>query len=164
MKKIGFFCFFVLLSYSGKTQLTSSPHHFGLHAGTTTGLGLSYRYWPNKLGIQLTAAPYWAKNDFNIYSGLTGLLSIKENSTSEFFTYLGASFNSDKGYFEIYENGMYTEYQQVDNRLNLGLGIGFRVTFLEVFDLNLQGGYGVYDITENIISRPTGEIGIYYRF
>ncbi|MFD1550885.1 hypothetical protein DNU06_05215 [Putridiphycobacter roseus] len=164
MKSFALICLFSLLSFSGKTQLTSSPHHFGLHAGFTTGLGLSYRYWPKKIGVQLTAAPQFSKNYFNIYSGLTGLLSIKKNATSEFFTYLGASLNSTKDDYYVYENGTYYQNLKVDNKLNIGLGIGFRVTFLKVFDVNFQGGYGVYDITKNIRSRPTGEIGLYYRY
>lgn len=162
MKNIVLLIFMLVVGFSGSAQLSSSPHHFGVHAGFSTGVGLSYRYWPNRLGLQITTLPVWQGSDINLFSGITALLSLKQNPTSEFFTYLGSGL--------IYESNQYTDFQSgqtitaTDTQLNIGLGIGLRLTFLEVFDINFQGGYGIYDVTEDIRSRPTGEIGVYYRF
>jgi hypothetical protein len=53
-------------------------HHVGLTAGWTTGVGLSYRYWPGKLGVQAALLPVYNSNDnegYNFLSlGLTGLI------------------------------------------------------------------------------------------
>ena len=51
-------------------------NELGIHAGFTTGLGLSFRHWSEKFGVQITAIPI-KSNDFKFISGgLTAMYSI----------------------------------------------------------------------------------------
>ena len=49
-------------------------------------------------------------------------------------------------------------------KYNVGGGVGFKIKFLKVLNFNLQGGYGFYNITQQLSFTPTGEVGLYYNF
>jgi len=142
-------------------------HQLGLHAGTTTGVGLSYRYWPGKLGIQVTLLPYKNDGDWNdnvdehiinrfagleiprgqfVSIGFTGLLRIKQFGRSAMLGYFG-------NHLLMLEN---------NNSYSTGIGIGF--AYEAPVSFNLMLGYGAYDITNSLVLFPAAEIGLYYRF
>lgn len=138
-------------------------HEFGIHAGFVSGVGLSYRYWPQKLGVQITALPVKTDEVTFISVGVTGLYSFYESRRVRFFGYFGNHllYKRDRDYtysygyqYEYYEYKKKTEY-------NLGFGPGFgfgtRVRF------NIMAGYGLYDIFGKLNIMPTAEIGLYYR-
>ena len=133
----------------------------GLHAGSSTGIGLSYRYWPGKLGIQATFIPYktdssWkdlmdvrqfyksynlhARDETFISIGLTGLLSLKQYDQFKLFTYFGNHL--------LFLNEI-TYY-------NTGIGLGFAINAPVGF--NFMVGYGLYDMKNpsNTIFRQAG--------
>jgi hypothetical protein len=118
----------------------------GAHAGFTTGMGISYRYWPGKLGIQTTFIPIKTDTVKLFSIGLTGLLSLSEKTLFRTFLYLGNHL--------VIRNG-HQEY-------NIGFGPGFSVGSMVRF--NFMIGYGFYDITDTFNMLPTGEIGVYYKF
>jgi hypothetical protein len=142
-------------------------HQLGMHAGTTTGVGLSYRYWPGRIGFQVTLLPY--KNNaerkdnaettgFGPFSdielprgqfislGLTGLTDIKQFGRSSMFAYWGNHL------LLLDDHSVYST----------GIGIGF--TYEAPVSFNLMAGYGAYDITNSLVLFPAAEIGLYYRF
>lgn len=163
MKRTLFFILAALLLSTGAfaqygDSEISRKHEFGFHAGATTGVGLSYRYWPGKAGIQLTALPIKTEDVTFINVGVTGLCRFYENHYFSFFGYLGSNLTTYDEYFDEYDS-----YETSDEtyKLNVGFGPGFgfgsRVRF------NVMAGYGFYDVTGKFNIYPTGEIGLYFR-
>ena len=117
-----------------------------INAGFTTGLGFSYRYWPDKVGLQLTFVPVKYDTTTFISLGLTGLFTLAETKYFKPYLYLG-------NHYIITQNG--EEY-------NIGFGPGFSVG--SVVRFNLMIGYGFYDVLKTFSMFPTAEIGVYYKF
>ena len=118
----------------------------GAHIGLTTGMGISYRFWPAKLGIQATFIPVKTDTIQFISFGLTGLLTLSEKQHFKTFLYLGNHLVSRNGHQEY----------------NIGFGPGFTVGSKVRFNLII--GYGFYDVSDTFNMLPTGEIGVYYKF
>ena len=147
-------------------------HSLGFGAGATTGLGLSYRYFPKKYGFQLNVAPYYrdyGKEAF-ISAGVTILCNLAENKTNALYAYFGNHF-----YYSSIPNGVdyvrdpltgqyvYSEPESVKTeRINSGLGFGFEFNTTKKVTLNLMAGYAQYNSFEQLFF--TGEIALYYRF
>lgn len=150
-----------------KETYTSPKHYIGLHAGTTTGYGLSYRYWPTKLGVEVTTSPRFKPGgDYNISVGLSGLYTWKENKYIGLYSYLGNSIlSTNEGYY-TYDDLTGISLYQSNNRTqyNIGLGMGFKINVFKELDFNLQTGFGFYDLTDDIRTHLTGEISLYYHF
>ena len=124
-------------------------------AGFTTGYGLSYRFWPGKLGLQGTFAPY-SNQDMSDYSiGVTLLFKLVETEKVNLLLYQGNHY--------IYRKHKYDNSDDVNTRhFNNGLGIGIEFIILKRVSFNLMGGYAGYRNFERI--APTGETGLYFRF
>lgn len=170
MKSIFTLISLFLLSQSIFTQSLTPikfKHQLGVHAGFSTGLGISYRYWPGIIGVQATILPIktddnWtdilgAKDQFlidDIYGesgsftslGLTALITMKQGTKGKLFSYLGNHY-------------IITDH---DEKYNLGLGFGLAVESRVSFNFML--GYGAYDVTGDYLLLPTSELGIYVRF
>jgi len=162
---------FLLQSVLGQKQNDTAnnitfKHALGVAAGFTTGYGLSYRFTPNKFGVQLTFAPY--KNDETAqYSlGITFMYKIIESEFANFFLYQGNHFfyTKDKTYDYIYyyPNFSFTGREVVDKYWNNGIGIGIEFIILKRVSFNLMGGYAAYKNFENI--NITGETGLFFKF
>jgi hypothetical protein len=179
MKKIILSLFLIAFTLSsiaqvGTEDFTPSKHFIGLHAGSTTGYGLSYRYWPTKFGGEITTSPKInADNTYSISTGLSLLYKLKENEKYSIYSYLGNSLLLTK--FENWDynqgvwdpnnqNGQYTVTTKKYAQYNASIGLGYKVNFWQNLDFNLQAGYGVYDLTNAIYTNVTGEIGLYYHF
>lgn len=121
-------------------------HQVGANLGFTTGMGISYRYWPSKLGVQTTFIPIKTDSLKFFSFGLTGLLTLTEKNHFKTFLYLGNHLVSSNGHQEY----------------NIGFGPGFSVGSTVRF--NLMIGYGFFDVTDTFNMLPTGEIGLYYKF
>jgi len=169
MKKI-FFILIVLLSINSSAQ-DNTKHYLGAHAGSISGMGFSYRYWPKKLGFQLTAIPIFKANKRNFISaGISVLYLLKEGKHIDLYTYLGFHYINRK--FIDYspdEFGNPIEKIVTEQNTNSGIGLGFRINLLKVLDLSLQGGYGFYNTNINTsYSNPfyslsiAGGAGLYY--
>jgi hypothetical protein len=124
----------------------TKKHQVGGHLGATTGIGISYRYWPSKLGVQFTFVPVIYESNTFISLGLTGLFTLGETRYLKPFLYLG-------NHYVISENT--AEY-------NIGFGPGLSVG--SVVRFNLMIGYGFYDVLYTFNLFPTAEIGVYYKF
>lgn len=167
IKKITIVIFAVLFSaisvFSQEAENNTTKlntNYLGLHAGFTTGLGLSFRHWSNKYGVQLTAIPIKTDNIQFISAGLTGLYSIRNEKYYRHFLYLGNHLliNQVETYYDY--NGNYKEEQKTS--YNAGFGYGFEVGKKVRF--NLMVGYAGYNLLETDYSLlPTAEMGLYFQ-
>jgi hypothetical protein len=167
-----FLTFLVLSSPFAQNDSVNYKHSLGLSAGVSTGAGFSYRYWPKKIGFQVTGIPVFSSFHFFSSSAVSVLATIRDFNQIRLFGYLGTNMDYRRFNFSTYgEQPNYRSYA-----FNSALGVGFRFNFLKYFDLNLQTGYGVeYRINDNSF-EPTisgknyfrtnisGEIGLYYHF
>jgi hypothetical protein len=139
------------------TKVTRNVHSVGMHASFLSGVGLSYRYWPSKLGVQVTVLPVFRKGNGHFLSfGLTALYTLKEGKTTDLYGYWGNHFISSKSSGNFGNSG--------SQSLNTGLGVGFKINFTDFFNLNIQGGYGLYDVTDSFYSTIAGGAGLYFSF
>lgn len=134
-----------------KNAAASQKNRIGLHAGVTTGIGLSYRYKPGKFALQLTGIPIFTGDGNTVLSGgLSGMYYLREARGADLFTYLG-------------NHVFYNRQDELFYNMGLGIGIDFH-PWKEVLDISLQGGYGVVNVNGDPLSVPTIEFGLYYRF
>jgi hypothetical protein len=177
MKKI-FFSF--IIAASSFVQLATSQnspeelldskatykHGLGMHAGAVTGLGFSYRYAPKKWGVQVTGIPIFSAGNIFASTAASVQYKFKSHDKVDLFTYVGVHNIYERseyyyGYYDPFDgySGVYT-----NNTLTAGFGAGLNIHLLEVIQLSVQAGYGLYDLTNSISTNLTGEIGVYYRF
>lgn len=148
-------------------------HFAGVHAGASTGLGFSYRWFPKKFGFQVTAIPVFnGNNNYFVSSGGSFLLRLNRSKRVDLFVYQGNHFifqSREEYVYEPYDpNNPYQE-PTIENvnevSYNLGVGAGINIhLFDNMIDISLQTGYGIFDLGSNPRSNITGEIGIYYCF
>ena len=94
-------------------------HYLGMHAESTAGYGVSYRYWPDKLGLQVTLFPYISSDNSFLSLGISGLIKVHELKKLDVFLYLDNHFrySQDKNYYD------YDQYE-MDNNFNWSIGFG----------------------------------------
>ncbi len=129
-------------------EIVRAVHRVGFQAGTTTGVGFSYKYQPSKFGFQLVSMPIF-DGDGNVLAsfGLSGLYRFSELRRADLFGYLGNHIflgRTDWGY-----------------HLGIGAGVDWHV-WPGVLDVNFQAGYGIYYLNDRPFSLLTGEIGLHY--
>ncbi len=138
-------------------EVIDLSNELGMHAGFTTGVGLSFRHWSGKYGFQLTAIPLKA-DDFKFVSlGVTGLYSLNNKKYTRFYLYFGNHLLIDSSF-----DGWDGEYYDTETRYNVGFGTGFEVGRKVRYTIML--GYGGYNITDSDYSLlPTIETGLYFK-
>lgn len=145
------FFVFVLQTHA-QTDTKKTTHQLGLHFGTTTGVGFSYRCWLERFGFQATTLPSFTSTTtqkrFFLSVGASLLWKFSESETVDFFGYLGNHF---------------AHFNSSDNLYALGVGTGVYIKTLEVLNLNFQIGYGLYN-TDTFFTNLAFETGIYYSF
>jgi hypothetical protein len=157
---------FCSMSAQDTATTKSKKNEFGFHAGATTGLGLSYRHWFGKAGVQLTGLPIKTDDVTFISLGLTALYSIYDSRYVRVYWFLGNHYVVDKERTSTYTwdgadpSKVYTTSES--ESYNVGIGPGF--SFGTVVRFNLMVGYGFYDVLDKFNMFPTGEIGLYYNF
>jgi hypothetical protein len=171
MKTIFLFLFAALLSTSaiGQEVRLKSPilkNEFGINAGFTTGLGLSYRHWFDRAGFQITALPVKAEEVKLFSTGVSFLYSFYESKHTRFYGYVGNHYWYNQ-YQETHygdESNNYQEWEstETDEFYNLGFGPAF--AFGGAVRFNIMVGYGIYDVFGKGYLMPTGEMGLYYNF
>lgn len=177
MKNLVFFIFVMFMFQVSSAQETESPsknHHVGFHVGSTTGVGVSYRYWPKRWGIQVTGTPFFRRGDRYIIGGLSAMYKIVDGNRVDFFGYLGNEIIHQSVKLWVYDSATGGSKQQRfrDNVFNIGLGLGLKFDIGKAINLNIQGGWAVYDAFGEIYDweyDPTwtyacAEIGVYYNF
>jgi hypothetical protein len=154
--------FFPAFSQENDKPVKEFKNEFGINAGFTTGVGLSYRHWFGNTGFQLTALPIKTDDYAMVSTGFSLLYSFHSAKYFRFYGYFGNHYiytkTKENYFFDSSEPAVYTEKR----RYNMGIGPGFALG--KIVRINLQFGYGYYDILgeQNLI--PTGEMGLYYNF
>jgi hypothetical protein len=152
---------FILFVFQGNTTLkaqyaaeNNEPliHALGVAAGFTTGYGLSYRFFPNKFGVQTTFAPYSDNNRATYSIGLTLLYKISESENINLLLYQGNQYYYNKNK----DNNTVSKY------FNNGLGIGIEFIIQKRFSCNFMGGYAGYENFNKV--NFTAEVALYYKF
>lgn len=158
-------CFAQVNDEQKKSALT---HSFGFNAGMTTGLGLSYQmYCKNKIGFQLSAAPYvTSANNQRLNFGFAGLYKLRDKERVDFLSYVGINYvyQRSEAYYALYDSGNYFEETKIinDNSINIGLGLGFEYNTKKNITMSLMGGYGGFSKNNLWSVRPTIEASIFY--
>lgn len=148
-------------------------HSIGLGLGFTTGIGLTYRYMPDKLGFQLTAGGFKDNNSSLGSGGLTLLYNILATEKLNFFSYYSNSIwyrtyeyymSSNPVYDPVYGYYQYhTSYETRSETLwNTGLGLGVEFLASKKVGFNFMLGWAGYDTFRLIL--PTGETCILIKF
>jgi len=164
MRKIIFitviFCISLLISNKTIAQDSIPPlskkiryaHGLGIGAGFTTGLGLTYRYFPKRFGVQATFGAFGIKPKQNYSSGLTLLYNLKDFDKSRLFLY--------------FANHLYiTEYDYKDDMeqfVNTGMGFGAELFSQPYFSASLMTGYAYYGRREAVLL--TAEVAFLFKF
>lgn len=156
-----FVTFFLALSCNVDGQVSdinkekvSLNHSIGIGAGLTTGNGLSYRYLPNKFGIQTTLMYHADDSYSNIGFALLYKLIQRENSM--LYLYQGntySTYQTSQDYLCSFEP--YYEWFH-------GFGFGVEIDLVKRIGLNLMGGFGTNEDFDELTLAV--EAGLYFKF
>jgi hypothetical protein len=139
------------------TKFTNSPeslpkfiHKLGLHAGTTSGLGLSYKLLiKNKFMIQTVTLPVASRYNKYINSGLSVKYKFRDYDHWDFYAFSSGNhaYLEDSQYIwgDDWETIIGNE-KTFSHNFNASGGIAFEYGKGEFFKLGFQIGYGVYNI------------------
>lgn len=124
-------------------------HHLGINAGFFTGVGFSYRYWPEKHGFQITTIPLYNSGHTIFSLGTSYLRELKQYDHARLL-FFASNHITNMAYDERLIN-------------NIGVGFGMDVYFHGVV-LNLMFGYGAMDMIEDFKTLPSIEMGMFFNF
>lgn len=171
------FCFLALIIKAQEQQNSDKTeykklykHSIGVGAGSTTGFGISYRYFPKKLGFQVNFVPFYEDygSEALISAGLTLLYNLKETKYSALYAYFGNHYlhNSYGGNLNIFtpltQNYYYRKSNNDSEFYNSGVGVGIEFSTKKQVTLNIMGGYAQYNSLERLFF--TLDAALYYRF
>jgi|AntRauTorcE11897_2_1112592.scaffolds.fasta_scaffold74965_1 hypothetical protein len=139
-------------------------HSLGATAAIANGIGLTYRYWPGKFGVQATFGPYYEEDNTQISSGITFLYLIAETEHVELFAYQGNHFRYNEETRDFYDptQVITTERTDVEREFHTGVGLGVEFIILKQLNLDLMLGYTAKNNFQELI--VTGGVGLYYNF
>lgn len=136
-------------------------HNLGFAAGFTTGYGLSYRFWPKKLGVQITFAPF-NNDEISQYSaGLTLFWRLAETNCADLFIYESTHFFYRQEY-ESYAFYNFHEDSPIRRQVNCGFGAGVEFKLGKRVGYDLMIGYAGYRGFKKV--NLTAETGLYFKF
>jgi hypothetical protein len=168
MKRIVILLVCVLFFNGSKAQTERAlgPHNIGLNAGFTTGLGLTYEYWPNKNGIQIAGIPLLSKDEKRFSIALTYLRSLTTGNKVNLFLFFGHHLTNifeTEGTLIMTNNYLstYTDKPKVTYNIGIGPGLkGGEGAFVYQFML----GYAIRDVLHDYRTALAVEFGIFYNF
>jgi hypothetical protein len=168
MKKIIFlvvvyFSFVGMVNAQEESVAFTTKNEVGVHGGFTTGLGLSYRHWFGKTGIQVTAGGYKYRGEM-ASGGLSLLQVFHESKSIRFYGYIGNHYFYGHTYTEDWDYAQQKNVKNYSYTKTYNIGIGPALAFSGRVKFNLMVGYGIYDVFGDFNILPTGEIGVYYNF
>lgn len=125
-------------------------HKLGLHAGTTSGLGLSYKLlYKNKFMVQAVTLPVASANYKYINSGLSFKYKFKDFETLDFYVFGAGSYTLIQDTYDYYTGippyGTEIRSSITDN-FNFSGGIAFEIGEGELLKWGIQMGYGIYSV------------------
>lgn len=142
---------------SSNEEMITRPNGVGMHIGATTGMGVSYRYWPGKVGAQINV--FTNMNSDGRTTRIGGLLMREfiDRERLTVFGYIGGVMNSDTRANDF--------GQPEQNRsVSIGFGPGLDIPLGKIFSISLMGGYGIYSLGDMPRTNFTGEATLLYNF
>jgi hypothetical protein len=152
---------------SAIAQETEPKYKFGIGggAGFATGYGLSFRYVPKRLGVQVNFAPY-KTSDLERYSvGVTLLYLLIENKISNLFIYQANHYYYNSQLVTYYNPNLPNSEEKIrttEGYVNNGVGFGIEIIMAKRISLNLMTGYAFYNTFSQL--NITAEVALYYKF
>lgn len=141
---------------TSETTLKESPkviHKLGLHSGTASGVGLSYKaLFNHKTMIQLVTLPIASQDYKYINSGLSLKFKFKDLDIWDFYGYGSGNyvFSQDSWSSTFNSNTQLWESSTTYNyNVNASIGVAMEYGKGELVKWGLQAGYGVYNIGES---------------
>lgn len=146
-----------------KALSVNKTHAVGFAAGFTTGYGLSYRYFPNRFGLQVTFSPFKRGEEQRHSFGITFLHELMDNGKINFFLYQGNHFLYDEDIVFSYPPPNYTsvERKTISRNYNHGIGVGTEFRMGSKITMNVMTGYAAYDSFNSL--SITAELGIFFQ-
>lgn len=169
MKRFLIYSVIVLLSVSNLfAQDNNKPidrkHGIGIGVGSTTGYGLSYTYFPGKVGF-LTNTFFYLDEDVR-KADLGGMVmySLYRGQNHVFFTYLSGYYHYryDKYFTYDYPTYVPVYYINEEKEFHMGPGVGVEI-YKKNFGVNMHIGFAAYN-NFSTFSMLAGGIAIHYRF
>lgn len=179
--------FLALFTYGQDAEKRKAEHGIGFQIGGTTGHGLTYRYYGNKIGVQVSALPIFMQNDvFLMSAGLTGMYKIAESKRFDLVAYIGNHFATrqpekvveeydpaDPYYYNTpsplddvllakFLTGGSEVYHALTYNMSIGLG-GVLHTSNRFLNFNFFTGYGVYSLNDDPLSNLALSVGITFK-
>ena len=155
----------ISLAQESKEAQTIPPntiHKLGIHAGFTSGLGISYKaLFNNKTMLQLVSIPVASKYTKFINSGISLKFKFKDLPEWDFYYYgaLNHIYDESTVYNNFYDNGMSNndDYTRTTlSKFNTSAGISIEYGKGEFIKWNIQLGYGIYNLgTEEWSTLPS---------
>ncbi len=157
------FLTFLSITTSGQTKSDTenkigNKHKFafGFIAGFSRGYddgklaypegGLSFKFTPNRFGVQTTFFPRLSVN-------LDFMFNLVTVGSTSFYLYQGNQF--------VLDDNLYND-ESISNTFNNGLGIGIEYTTPKLAGINLRFGYSFYN--DFTAFRRRFELGFYQKF
>lgn len=147
-----------------KNSTYHPKHEFGVASGLTTGYGLTYKFWPKKVGFQITAFPVVSDEDKNLSVGLLSLFELDSKSWYRVFAFAGGNFNwtENSDYDEFYDSPMepitflfnLNAPLEEQKKITLGVGPGIEFTPGKHFGITLMTGFR-YSHVNNAVSEDS---------
>lgn len=154
---------FVIAQY--QVDLPKKSHGLGFAAGSTSGYGLSYKYFPEKFGFTVNTVFHIERWDKKLDLGGMFMYRLNEGKYHKLFAYASAYYHYRYDRYLDYGGSYpYNPNWQVSEtkRFHTGPGLG-----VEVFNYRLSFvvhlGMGAYN-NFNTFSMLAGGAGLYYRF
>ncbi len=160
---------FMQITVSGQERVdtvnrSNYKHSVGFTVGETTGTGLSYRFCPDRFGLQGTLGIEVDAMTTQFSTGVAFLYKIIQAGRTNFFLFQGNNINYLK--FPP-DSGINTKVYA-----NIGAGLGVEVIILKRISINVMGGFAYFgdshyhpDYGEyNARFGLTGALGLFYMF
>jgi hypothetical protein len=132
-------------------------HAVGVVLSSHGGSGLAYRYWPKRVGIQVSFLPF-SNDEINYYNvGSMGYLTLKEfNRNNKFYLQVCSRYAlSDQGYDYNYGQGY---VRRAEERFGLAFGPGIE-THSRYGSFSAFLGYG-WNYTNQISGVSIGRVNM----
>ncbi len=119
------------------TDFRRKPHAIGLTANSFSGIGLTYNFFPEKVGFQFNGLLMMQHSELFSMTGASFMVSLKRNQRTNVFLHFSNSL-----YYEQYDDSQtgrdgYGSY-------NVGIGPGIELMGKD-FSCSLMYGFGFYD-------------------
>jgi hypothetical protein len=145
---------------TAQSQEPQLKYQAGAFAGSSQGLGMSFRLWPKKFGVQFTFAPTIRENSQWYSMGFSLLHWISRSEKTGLYVYQGNHLILD-----IDENVRLSGDSfgtQIQRDYFCGIGFGVQINIVTRFKVDFAAGF----VAANNFQRLRGDIGmgLFYEF